>query len=119
MVIDGDASWFNNPQFRVQPTGKRGFLYVSVLSSSGLESDGVHVIAITVTSMPKSSTVACHPHLWDASTVEVVTATGGSGGKTETRVKGQEASVWALEVDTHHVYHVVVHTLRRGLEGDC
>ena len=91
---------------------KRTSLYVSVLSSAGLEGDGVHVLCITVVSTPKSSTIAAHPHLWDASAVEIVSTT-----KVEGRVKGQEASLWALDIDPNHYYHVVVHTVRRGLEG--
>lgn len=110
-VVDGDASWFNNPQYRVH-TAKRCTLFVSVLSSAGLEGDGVHVLCITVVSTPKSSTTAAHPHLWDASAVELVATT-----KPEGRIKGQEACLWSLEIDPSHYYHVVVHTVRRGLEG--
>lgn len=110
-VVDGDPSWFNNPQYRVHCT-KKTTLYVSVLSSSGLEGDGVHVICVTVVATPKSSAGGAHPHLWDTSTVETIAAT-----KPEGRAKGQEASLWSLELDTSHYYHVVVHTIRRGLEG--
>jgi hypothetical protein len=110
-VVDGDPSWFNNPQYRVH-CAKKTTLYVSVLSSSGLEGDGVHVICITIVKTAKT-TGSTHPHLWDASTAEVVSAT-----KTEGRAKGQEASLWAVELEPTHYYHVVVHTIRRGLEGN-
>jgi hypothetical protein len=109
-VIDGDPAWFNNPQYRIH-CAKKTTMYVSVLSSSGLEGDGVHVICITVVATPKISG-SMHPHLWDASTVETIAAT-----KPEGRAKGQEASLWSVELDANHFYHVVVHTIRRGLEA--
>ncbi len=111
VVMDGDTAWFNNPQYRLQ-TAKPCQLYISVLASSAVEGDVVHVISITVTSMPKTSPCASHPHLWDSSTVDIVASLRPDG-----RLKGQEASVWALNLDPANNYHVVVHTLRRGLEG--
>ena len=33
------------------------------------------------------------------------------------RVKGQEVSLWELNIDPRHHYHVVPHTMRRGQEG--
>ena len=35
------------------------------------------------------------------------------------RVKGQEVSLWELNIDPRHHYHVVPHTMRRGQEGEA
>lgn len=113
-VIDGDASWFNNPQYRVHAEVPGTQIYVSVLPASGEEVDSTHLVSLTMCSMGKTSVASTHPHLWDASTVDII---GTIRADNSARLKGQEASLWNLEMDVKKYYHVVVHTTRRALEG--
>lgn len=53
-------------------------------------------------------------HIWDAATGHVVASdkVDMSG-----RLKAQESSIWSLDIDPNHNYHIVSHTMRRGQEG--
>jgi hypothetical protein len=115
VVVDGDASWFNNPQLRIQAT-QRCVVYISLVPLSGADGpDGTPFACIAVAAQPKSSPAAPTPvHLWESATTEVVCTEKVDGAG---RVRGAEASIWALTLDSKHSYHVVPHTLRRAQEG--
>jgi len=111
VVLDGDCSWFNNPQFRIT-AHKPCSVYISVVPLSSEGTDGAQLVAIGVVASAKVPN--CPQHLWDAATSEVIAQDKVDGAG---RVRGQEASIWALEIDQRHYYHIVPHTLRRGQEG--
>jgi len=110
MVIDGDSSWFNNPQYRVTcetPTN----IYISLVPIYSNE-DNQQMFSLNVTSIPRPSTFPSH--LWDYSITDIVEKDkSDSGGK----VKGQEASIWNFELKPERFYHIVPHTMKRGHEG--
>ena len=113
VVIDGELSWFNNPQYRVQVV-KPSKLYVSILPTSGSEDNKTHTMTLTVTSMPVDSSIATQKHLFESTSVEIVAVVKLDSNP---RIKGQESSIWNIETDPSKIYHVVAHTHRPGLEG--
>jgi hypothetical protein len=108
-VIDGDTNWFNNPQYRVR-SHKSTLVYISVLPAAGIDGDGAQMVSVSVVVSNKSSPTASHPHLWDAALAEVT-------AHHSVKLKGQEASIWALELDPKKCYHIVPHNHKRGVEG--
>lgn len=118
-VIDGDCSWFNNPQFRVRsavPTS----VYVSIVPLRGAELDkdssvdmsSAPVACLSIVSYSKTTV---NPHLWDASQCEVCSNEFNHGsGKN---LKGQETSIWKQNILPSQNYQIVPTTLRRGLLG--
>ena len=117
VVIDGDAHWFNNPQFRVSTHNddvkRPTTLYVSLVPvSTDGTTDGAQLTSLTIASMPKSPETA--NRVWDIGTVEVVaTDKIDSAGRS----KGQEVSVWALKMEADKFYYIIPSTLRRRQEG--
>lgn len=113
VVIDGELSWFNNPQYRLQVV-KPSVIYISILPTSGSEDSKTHTMVVTLTSMPIDSKMASQKHLWESTLVETVATVKPD---TNPRVKGQEASIWKVEIDHSKIYHIIAHTQRPGLEG--
>jgi len=111
MVIDGDASWFNNPQFRITCEMATN-VYISLIPVYNSDSDNQHMLALNVTSIPRPSTFP--NHLWDYSITEVV-----AKDKVDAigKGKGQEASIWNFDIKPDKFYHIVPHTMKRGQEG--
>lgn len=124
VVVDGDVSWFRNPQFRLSASGSgmggigggsHTTVFISLLPVSTQDADGFQTVAFDVCAAPKTvSTSLMTPHIWDASQTDIVATEKVDGAG---RVKGQEVSLWELRVDTRHYYHIVPHTMRRGQEG--
>ena len=109
VVVDGDSSWFNNPQFRIQ-TAEKAVVYISLVPLTMEGPDGQQVVSLSVTATPKAGGVTTG-RLWEGAVTEVIAQ--DSQGK----VRGQEVSIWALHLDPKYVYHVVAETLRLGQEG--
>lgn len=143
VVVDGDAAWFNNPQYRLNVTPPHGLsnhahshhhshqgaqaggatsvmAYISIIPlGNGDDGDAEQAqMAVTILSSPKTSPSSLHVpiHLWDVSQFEVVAVDKFENGPILAR--GQETSIWAIELDSHHYYHIVPNTSRRGREGD-
>lgn len=110
-VIDGDTSWFNNPQYRLH-CEKPTQVYISLVPDSAGSNDGLHLISLSVTAATKSHISPMH--LWDASSSEIVMTDKIDG---QGKYKGQEASIWDFNISPDKYYHIVPHTLRKGLEG--
>lgn len=117
--MDGDCSWFNNPQFRVRSLAPTT-IYVSIVPLRGanieskestIDVNSAPVGCITVVSYPITT---ASPHLWDATACEVCATefVNGTG-----RIKGQESSIWKLNVLPSLNYQVVPSTLRRSTPG--
>lgn len=117
-VVDGDCSWFNNPQFRVrcsEPTT----LYISLVPLRGAELEAEATVEVnsapvgclSVVSYPRTTSSA---HLWDSSSCEPCATefVNGTG-----RVKGQEVSIWKQHLVPSLNYQIVPSTLRRGIAG--
>ena len=117
VVVDGDASWFNNPQYRVTTTNDNirypTTLYVSLVPvSTDANADGVQMTTITIATMPKGHDTP--DRIWDLGTCDVVaTDKIDSAG----RQKGQEINVWALKMEADKVYYIIPSTLKKGQEG--
>jgi hypothetical protein len=121
-VIDGDSSWFNNPQYRIscnQPTS----VYISVIPlGNGDDGDKEQsIMNISVLSSPKhmTSTLNVPTHLWEVTQFEVVaTDKNESSPRNDRELKGQETSIWQLHFDTKHYYHIVPNTPKKDREGN-
>jgi hypothetical protein len=111
VVVDGDSSFFNNPQFRIT-CNKPTRIYVSLVPLSAESLDGASHNAITITSMPRAPGTPLR--VWDLGTAEIVAT-----DKVETggRIRGQEVSVWNFHLDPRNYYHIIPHTMRKGQEG--
>lgn len=116
-VIDGDSSWFNNPQFRVRASVPTS-ICASIVPLRGLEQDkdvssevSAPVACLSIVSYAKSTS---NPHVWDASACDLCSTEfiNGTG-----RVKGQETSIWHQQLQPSHFYQIVPNTLRRGISG--
>jgi hypothetical protein len=118
-VIDGDPSWFNNPQYRIY-SKSNATIYVSVIPlGNGEEGDAEQAqMSITMVSSPMHSSSSLHVpvHIWEVSQFEVVGTDKFEHGPILSR--GQETSIWNVEIDTRHYYHIIPNTIRRGKEGD-
>eukprot|EP00606_Chrysophyceae_sp_TOSAG23-5_P001556 GSChrysophyteH2.ASY1.ANO1.598.1 assembled CDS len=118
VVVDGDAHWFNNPQFRLTTKNdnarKPTTVWISLVPISTDVGDGSGGIlpAITVTSMPKGPETS--DRVWDVGSCDVVTTDKADAAG---RQKGQEVSVWALKLDADKVYHIIPSTMKRSQEG--
>ncbi len=111
VVIDGDSSFFNNPQFRVS-CHKNTRVYVSLAPLSAETLEGGSHNSLTITSMPKQAGTPLR--VWDLGTAEIVASDKVERGG---RVRGQEVSVWNLNMNTHNFYHIIPHTMKKGQEG--
>lgn len=120
-MVDGDSSWFNNPQYRLQCINGPATVYVSVVpvdSGDDGESSSHHsdhhgnMMFVTVTTQPKL--IGQPLPLWEVTMFDVL-----ASDKVDyhpVRVKGQETSLWELKLDPKHYYHIVPNTIRRGTE---
>ncbi|KAJ1442886.1 hypothetical protein B484DRAFT_441901 [Ochromonadaceae sp. CCMP2298] len=114
VVVDGDASWFNNPQFRIHCTSP-GItqVYASLIPLGSVEEGVIEQaqnVFMTVTVSPKSNQPA---PLWEVSGFDVL-----ASDVTGQRVKGQETSIWGMHLDSRHYYHIVPNTARQDVETD-
>ncbi|RYG69029.1 hypothetical protein EON64_03770, partial [archaeon] len=132
-VLDGDASWFNNPQFRVT-CAKDTTVYISVIPLGNIED--MHnssspadleqaSLWVTLCRSPKGGNSAIlsageansyHTHLWEVSQFEVEATDKVENGPVY--VRGQETSIWGVRLDHKMVYHIVPNTSKRGIVGD-
>jgi hypothetical protein len=118
-VMDGDSSWFNNPQYRIScsvPTT----VFVSVVPLGAGEAvehehDQASNMFVTLTSSVKGPTVPMA--LWEVTDFEVL-ATDRSN-EAVVRNKGQETCIWGAKLDPRKYHHIVANTIRRGVEGEC
>jgi hypothetical protein len=114
-VIDGDSSWFNNPQIRIS-CDKPTKVYISCVPLSA-DKDGTGLsVGIDVVSTKKAlgGISTDQYYIWDSVLSNVIASdkVDGTG-----RVKGQESSIWGLAIDTTHNYHIIPHTMKRGQDG--
>jgi hypothetical protein len=111
VVIDGDASWFNNPQFRLSCETPTKICF-SLMPVGTADTDGFQMVSFDISQGPK--TVDSSPLLWDGALCNIVAA-----DKVDAmgRFKGQEVSLWNFSADARSYYHIVPHTMKRGIEG--
>jgi hypothetical protein len=109
VVIDSDSSWFNNPQFILQPH-KSTTAYISV-SAVG-DPSKLPMVNVDVVSVPRHTRVN---HLWDITGCEHVVMEEGECSVL--KAKGVESTTWNLKLDHRLKYYVVPHTQRRGITG--
>eukprot|EP01031_Cornospumella_fuschlensis_P030520 gene30520-36883_t len=132
-VLDGDASWFNNPQYRVT-CAKDTTVYISIIPQGNIED--MHnsnspadleqaSMWVTLCRSPKIGASAIlsggeansyHTHLWEVSQFEVEATDKAENGPIY--VRGQETSIWGVRLDHKMVYHIVPNTSKRGVVGD-
>ncbi len=119
VVVDGDSSWFTNPQYRLQCINGPTTVYVSVVPVEGNEEpdpqqhqpqDLGSTMFVTVTASPKLPNQPLF--LWDVTAFDVIASDKGEFAPV--RVKGQETSLWELHLDAKHYYHIVPNAMRRG-----
>lgn len=66
---------------------------------------------VTVTASPKGPSQPLF--LWDITGFEVLAS--DKSDHAPVRVKGQETSLWELQLDSKHNYHIVPNAMRRGI----
>lgn len=113
VAVDGDASFFNNPQFRVSTTSRSAKVYCSLVPLSIDAVEGAPMNSITITCTPKGPGTPLR--VWDIGTCDIIandTPTEGIG-----RMRGQEVSIWSLDINNKNYYHIIPHTMRKGQEG--
>lgn len=111
VVIDGDASWFNNPQYRIH-TINACTIFFSLIPISSSDNDGLQYASISVTESPKTLNTTIN--IWDGALCDIVAVDKVDNAG---RQKGQEVSIWSFSIDPFHYYHVIPHTVRRGLDS--
>jgi hypothetical protein len=120
VIIDGDPSWFNNPQYKIscpQAAVVNISLYpVNVGADEVDATDGGQ--ATNALPMVSINVVQIHPSLdqhqpsiGDALSC-VMVATDKAEGVYKT--KGQEASIWHLRLEANAKYFIVPSTQRKG-----
>lgn len=72
------------------------------------ENDAEHIY-MTLTSMPK--TLSQPSQLWEVTNFDVIVT---DSSQNLTKVKGQEISIWGIQIDPKHVYHIIPNSVRRG-----
>lgn len=98
--IDSDASWFNNPQCRISCEIKsKAFISIVPFSSEG---DFAPIPNITIVATPKRANSS---HVWDFSVSKIIAT--DKHVSASTKLKGQEASLWGLEMDPKLNYHII------------
>ena len=105
--IDGDHSWFRNPQYRIS-CSRPEHINISVVPLAA-SSEKAPIIGFHVLSTPKS--VDQH-HIWDLTFGHIV----GTEAK-ESKVKGQEASLWKFKMDPKFNYHIIPHASKKASTG--
>eukprot|EP01035_Chromulina_nebulosa_P020461 gene20461-26549_t len=114
-IVDGDSSWFNNPQIRIY-CNKATKLFVSTLPLSGDKDGGGLALGVDVIEVNKAvdGSRVNQLHIWDGTLANIIASdkVDSSG-----RAKGQEASIWSLDISAHHYYNIIPHTMKRGQEG--
>lgn len=117
VVIDGDTSWFCNPQYRItctQPTS----LYVSVLPKGNVDGDSKDQNSknLNVTFATSIRTPTSPMQIWDVDKLTYVSSDKLPAHSSFLKEKGQEASLWNLECDAGNYYHVIPNTVKKGAE---
>lgn len=117
VVVDGDPSWFINPQYRISCTASTT-IYVSCIPLGSGE-EGVDVdqfsMYLTVCRSPKhtSTSLVMPAHLWEVSQFEIEATDRVENGPIH--IKGQETSIWAINIDQKAYYHIVPNTSKRNM----
>lgn len=118
-VIDGDTSWFNNPQYRIQSDYNDIIIFISC-SSLSVDKDGGHIpTGLDIITTPRidkygNDISAQYPIIWDGVTANIIANEKISNMKC----KGNESSIWSLNLNKQYTYHIIPHTLRRRLDGE-
>ena len=108
-AVDGDHSWFCNPQFRIS-CSKPESVYLSVVPVAA-SSAKAPVIGFYILATKKDLD---QQHIWDLTCGHLVTQEAKEGcGK----VKGQECSLWKFDMDPKYNYHVMPHCSKKMSTG--
>lgn len=123
MIVDGDSSWFNNPQYKIncssntrvtislipvslgEDTGGAGDVDALAASASSLP-----MVQLTVAELPKGTSQDA-PFIGDALLCGVVAT---DRGEHVFRQRGAEASIWNLRLTANKNYFIIPSTARRG-----
>lgn len=126
MIVDGDSSWFNNPQYSITcPIATRvtlSLIPVSLGEDAGngdmdalASSSALPMVQLTVADLPKG-TAQDAPFIGDSLLCNVVAT---DKGENVFRQKGQEASIWNLRLTENKKYFIIPSTSRRGQTCKC
>lgn len=108
--IDGDHSWFCNPQYRVHAHHKAEVVYISLVPLAG-NATRAPVLSFTIVSTHVSQQIM---HVWDISVGSIVANEAKEGcGK----VKGQECSLWRFTMDPKFHYHIIPNANKKSATG--
>lgn len=119
VIVDGDSSWFNNPQYRLTSSTPARVTISLIPVSLGEEGAGgedsqagasLPLVQLTVCEPPRGTSPRA-PFIGDALLCHVVATDRGDNAY---RQKGQEACIWNLRVTENKSYFVIPSTSRRG-----
>lgn len=121
MIIDGDSSWFNNPQYRISCGNTPARITLSLIpvslgeeaEESGQGGSSLPLVQLTVAELPRGAASQEHeaPFIGDSLLCNVVATDKAEG---VFRQKGLEASIWNLRLAANKHYFVIPSTSRRG-----
>jgi hypothetical protein len=80
--------------------------------NSGVDDEQTHLMSLKVTATAKTSNsqFATFKRVWDPCLVENVT-------QSKSSVKGNEVSIWDIEINSSKIYNIVPSCIRSGVEG--
>lgn len=117
MIVDGDASWFNNPQYRIRTTASCvvniSLTPVNLASDDDMgesSSASLPMVAINVVQFPPGMDQN-HPSVGDCLLCNIMASDKNSNVH---KMKGQEASIWNLTLEANSTYFVVPNTARKN-----
>ena len=107
--VDGDHSWFCNPQYRIRAS-KPEIVYFSLVPLVG-DAKNAPTVGFSIVTTPKENN---HLHIWDLTSGHVLAHEAKEGcGK----VKGQECSLWKFHLDPKYDYHIIPNTTKKSMTG--
>lgn len=107
--IDGDHSWFCNPQFRISCL-KPESIFISVVPVAAT-AEQAPIVSFYVL---QSNKFLNQQHIWDLSCCPIVSTDTKEGcGK----VKGQECSLWKFHMDPKYNYHIMPYCSKKSSTG--
>jgi hypothetical protein len=117
VIVDGDASWFNNPQYRIRTTGPCTVnISLTPVNLAGEDEMGetssasLPMVSVNVAQFPASMDQS-HPSVGDCLLCNIVASDKSANVH---KMKGQEASIWNLGLDANSAYFIVPNTARKN-----
>ena len=115
--MDGYASWFCNPQYRLLCSTNTE-LWVSVTPYSSFDNEGQEVnLDMTITLTTSKMKPDASMQLWGYDKFTHQSSEKDDLTASSVKDKGQESCLWGVKCEPGNYYHIIVNANKRGLEG--